>query len=209
MDIRQLCEAKGLTISKLARMVGKSENLLYKIAKGSRKMTPELEQELDKIASSGTLQQSTGLCTHVDKYGTTPPAQPPTQPPELGVCPSCGRTPAYYQPREVIEYGERLSSIQELLTILRQECNSAMIRQEVREAFREERCGLATFYLNELNTVVVPLQCVMTILEEDSDANKYVKALIKQTIAHIGRAAERLAAESGKCKPKGVRHDMS
>lgn len=201
MNIQQVYETTGLTRRELARKLDVSENYLWMIESGKRKMSKAITLQLNQLA--------TPVINNCQQTVDNPPAQPPTQPPELGVCPSCGRTPAYYQPREVIEYGERLSSIQELLTILRQECNSAMIRHEVREAFREERCGLATFYLNELNTVVVPLQCVMTILEEDSDANKYVKALIKQTIAHIGRAAERLAAESGKCKPKGVRHDMS
>lgn len=201
MDIQQVYETTGFTRRELARKLDVSENYLWMIESGKRKMSKAINLQLEQLMTS--------VINSCQQPVENLPTQPPTQPPELGVCPSCGRTPAYYQPREVIEYGERLSSIQELLTILRQECNSAMIRHEVREAFREERCGLATFYLNELNTVVVPLQCVMTILEEDSDANKYVKALIKQTIAHIGRAAERLAAESGKCKPKGVRHDMS
>lgn len=197
MDIRQLCEAKGLTISKLARMVGKSENLLYKIAKGTRKITPDLEATLREIETAGNVQLSTAVHKPVDKYSTKAVNAGPED-----LCPDCGLPLDTYQPRDVIrtvhDNNHKLKTITEELEVVMQSMRTlaqldAMVQQRVDNVVSHHARGIIAVYnhhitaqaalmINTLkNTIVVMREgqisdaCVIRILESLIDQLKNLK----------------------------------
>lgn len=197
MDIRQLCEAKGLTISKLARLVGKSENLLYKIASGTRKITPELEAALSKIEAEGNVQLSTAVHKPVERYCTHP-----VNAASDDLCPDCGLPLDTYQPRDVIrtvhDNNHKLKTITEELGVVMQSMRTlaqldAMVQQRVDNVVSQHSRGIIAVYnhhitaqaalmINTLkNTIVVMREgqisdaCVIRILETLIDQLKNLK----------------------------------
>lgn len=83
MNIREICEKQGLTIAQLAHKLGVSENLLYKVANGSRQMSRNLEEKIKEFTKCCTLQGRASIqlysgdnCTNTGVSVQAPPAQP-------------------------------------------------------------------------------------------------------------------------------------
>ena len=96
MNIREICEKQGLTIAQLAHKLGVSENLLYKVANGSRQMSRNLEEKIKEFTKSCTLQGHASIqlysgnnCTNTGisiQESPKPSSQPPSD--DLAVVPS-------------------------------------------------------------------------------------------------------------------------
>lgn len=97
MNIREICEKQGLTIAQLAHKLGVSENLLYKVANGSRQMSRNLEEKIKEFTKCCTLQGHASIqlysgnnCTNtgISIQESPKPSSPPPPSEDLAIVPT-------------------------------------------------------------------------------------------------------------------------
>lgn len=124
MNFKQLRENQGLTMKEIAQMLGVSENYLWMIESGKRKMSRLLSEKFNNIVESYTTGRNNVIEHPVEK--------PPTQLAEADVCAVCGQKHCnairpdevdIYQPRNiantVLDNNNKLTEICNSMAILR------------------------------------------------------------------------------------------
>lgn len=197
MDIQQVYECTGLTRRELARELDVSENYLWMIESGKRKMSKTITLQIDNLM--------TKVMDSCQQPVDNPLPQSPTQPhAPCPVCgdPNCGLPLEPYQPRDVIrtvhDNNTKLKTITEELEVVMQSMRTlaqldAMVQQRVDNVVSQHARGIIAVYnhhitaqaalmINTLrNTIVVMREgqisdaCVIRILETLIDQLKNLK----------------------------------